>query len=101
MHAAGFLARGWNLQVEASHDHHQLQEELSLYYIEPFILIWMNMTRRAALLAGSVLDDEQLTICVSSQNLKGDRCNSEAVSFIETVLARQYRMNWRGAGRPK
>jgi hypothetical protein len=26
----------------------------------------MNMTRRAALLAGSVLDDEQLTICVSS-----------------------------------
>jgi hypothetical protein len=25
----------------------------------------MNMTRRAALLAGSVLDDEQLTICVS------------------------------------
>ena len=42
------------------------KEELSLYYIEPFILIWMNMTRRAALLAGSVLDDEQLTICVSS-----------------------------------
>jgi hypothetical protein len=26
----------------------------------------MNMTRRAALLAGGVLDDEQLTICVSS-----------------------------------
>jgi hypothetical protein len=26
----------------------------------------MDMTRRAALLAGSVLDDEQLTICVSS-----------------------------------
>jgi hypothetical protein len=26
----------------------------------------MNMTRRAALLAGRVLDDEQLTICVSS-----------------------------------
>jgi hypothetical protein len=77
------------------------KEELSLCYIEPFILIWMNMTRRAALLAGSVLDDEQLTICVSSQNLKGDRCNSEAVSFIETVLARQYRMNWRGAGSPK
>ncbi|MBB5316633.1 hypothetical protein HDF09_001302 [Edaphobacter lichenicola] len=26
----------------------------------------MNMTRRAALLTGSVLDDEQLIICVSS-----------------------------------
>jgi hypothetical protein len=26
----------------------------------------MNMTRRAPLLAGSVLDDEQLTICVLS-----------------------------------
>lgn len=42
------------------------KEELSLYYIEPFILMRMNMMRRAALLAGSVLDDEQLTICVSS-----------------------------------
>ena len=42
------------------------KEELSLYDIEPFILMRMNMTRRAALLAGSVLDDEQLTICVLS-----------------------------------
>ena len=42
------------------------KEELSLDDIEPFILMRMNMTRRAALLAGSVLDDEQLTICVSS-----------------------------------
>ena len=42
------------------------KEELSLYDIEPFILMRMNMTRRAPLLAGSVLDDEQLTICVSS-----------------------------------
>lgn len=40
------------------------KEELPLYDIEPFILMRVNMTWRAALLAGSVLDDEQLTICV-------------------------------------
>jgi hypothetical protein len=34
------------------------KKELSLYDIEPFVLVRMNMTRRAALLAGSVLDDE-------------------------------------------
>jgi hypothetical protein len=33
------------------------KEELSLDDIEPFILMRMNMTRRTALLAGSVLDD--------------------------------------------
>jgi hypothetical protein len=42
------------------------KEELSLYDVEPFVLMRMNMTRRAALLAGSVLYYEQLTICVSS-----------------------------------
>ena len=58
------------------------KEELSLYDIEPFILMRMNMTGRAALLARSVFDDEQLAICVLTKYLKGDRCNSEAVSFI-------------------
>ena len=48
------------------------KEELSLYDIEPFILMRMNMMRRAALLVGSVLDDEQLPFCVSSENFKGD-----------------------------
>jgi hypothetical protein len=42
------------------------KEKLSLYDIEPFILMRMNMTRRAAFPTGSVLDDEQLAICVSS-----------------------------------
>jgi hypothetical protein len=67
MPAAGFSARGWTLP---GWQHHTMvtnfKEELSLYDIEPFILMRMNMMRRGALLAGSVLDDEQPIICVSS-----------------------------------
>jgi hypothetical protein len=35
VHAAGFLAPGWNLQVEKSHERDHFKEDLALYDIEP------------------------------------------------------------------
>lgn len=61
------------------------KENLSLYHVEPLVLVQMDVARWAAFLAGRMLDDEQLSICVSRRDLEGDRCNTEIVAFAETV----------------
>src|SRR5258708_39645986 len=55
------------------------KDELTLYDIEPFILMRMNMTGRAALLAGRGLNDEQLTLFVFSKYPKNEPRKSQAV----------------------
>jgi hypothetical protein len=63
-----------------------LDYELTFNSVEPFILVIMQVSRRAALLSESVLDNEE-TAAVLLGHLEGNRANAKPPLFAESVFA--------------
>src|SRR5580658_2181790 len=76
-----------------------LEEHFALDNVEPFLLVEMQVQRRAAFHQVDVLDEEQTAARIARNNLEEDGAEAERVRLTETVLAGGHEMSLgRGLG---